>query len=116
MAKQHLNLAKEIQARDFDPLTAHATIVFMRHMFVARRVRMETDHRSFGDLFRDCCEEVGDIDFMEAIYRILTLAMESLEDGTRNCRKTAQEIINAIIEAAFNQNSLSKSGLMSSLS
>ncbi|MFP4032051.1 MAG: hypothetical protein ACLFRG_19220 [Desulfococcaceae bacterium] len=110
-----MKLAKEIQARDFDSLTAHATIVFMRHMFVARRVRMETDHRSFGDLFRACCEEVGDIDFREAIHRILTLAMESLEDGTRHCRKTAQKPINAIIDAAFNQNLLLKIGLMSGL-
>lgn len=112
MAKQHLKLAKEIQVRDFDSLTAHTTIVFMRQMFVAYRVRMETDHRSFGDLFRACCEEVKDIDFMEAIYRILTLAMQSLEDGTRYCRKTAQKFINAIIDAALGQTSLSKSALV----
>ncbi|MFP4387688.1 MAG: hypothetical protein ACLFPR_01910, partial [Desulfococcaceae bacterium] len=62
--------------------------------------RMETDHRSFGDLFRDCCEEARDIDFMEVIY--LTLAMESLEDGTRYCRKTAQKFINAIINGSAN--------------
>jgi hypothetical protein len=116
MAKQHLKLAKEIQVRDYDSLIAHTTIVFMRHLFIAYRVRMETDHRSFGDLFRACCEEVKDIDFMEAIYRILTLAIEALEDGTRYCRKTAQRFINAIIETAFNQTSLSKSGLICGLS
>jgi hypothetical protein len=73
---------------------------------------METDHRSFGDLFRACCEEVKDIDFMEAIYRILTLAMQSLEDGTAYCRKTAQKFIKAIIDAALGQTSLAKSALV----
>jgi hypothetical protein len=63
-------------------------------------------------LFRACCEEVKDIDFMEAIYRILTLAMQSLEDGTTYCRKTAQKFINAIIDAALGQTSLSKSALV----
>ena len=37
---------------------------------------METDHRSFGDLFYACCDEVADISFLEALYRILTLATD----------------------------------------
>ena len=60
MAKQHLKLAKEIQCRDFDALIAHTPIVFMRYMFLAYQRRMETDHRTFGDLFYACCDEVGD--------------------------------------------------------
>ena len=51
MAKQHLKLAKEIQCRDFDALIAHTTIVFMRYLFLAYQCRMETDYRTFGDLF-----------------------------------------------------------------
>ena len=43
MAKQHLKLAKEIQCCDFDALIAHATIVFMRYMFLAYQCRMEKD-------------------------------------------------------------------------
>ena len=35
MAKQHLELVKEIQSRDFDALIAHTSIVFMRYMFLA---------------------------------------------------------------------------------
>jgi hypothetical protein len=67
MAKQHLKLAKEIQCRDFDALIAHTTIVFMRYMFLTYQSRMETDQRSFGDLFYACCEEVADISFMQAL-------------------------------------------------
>ena len=55
MAKQHLKLAKEIQCRDYDALIAHTSIVFMRYMFLAYQCRIETDHRTFGDLFYCCC-------------------------------------------------------------
>jgi len=67
MAKQHLKLAKEIQSRDFDALIAHTTIVFMRYMFLAYRCRLETDERTFGDLFYACCDELRDISFVEAL-------------------------------------------------
>lgn len=78
MVKQHLKLAKEIQCRDFDALIAHTSIVFMRYMFLAYQCRIETDHRTFGDLFYACCDEIADISFIEALYRILTLAGERL--------------------------------------
>ena len=87
MAKQHLKLAKEIQCRDFDALIAHTTIVFMRYMFLAYQCRMETDHRTFGDLFYACCEEVADISFMEALYRILTLAADQLSNRVPFAKK-----------------------------
>lgn len=78
MAKQHLKPAKEIQCRDFDALIAHTTIVFMRYMFPAYQCRMQTDRRTFGDLFHACCDEVADISFLEALYRILTPATDRL--------------------------------------
>jgi hypothetical protein len=34
---------------------AHTTIVFMRYMFLAYQCRMETDYRTFGDLFYGGC-------------------------------------------------------------
>jgi len=79
MAKQHLKLAKEIQCRDFDALIAHTSFVFMRYMFLSYQCRMETDDRSFGDLFYACCDEVKDISFIEALFRILTLACDRVK-------------------------------------
>jgi hypothetical protein len=109
MAKQHLKLAKEIQCRDFDALIAHTSIVFMRYMFLAYQCRMETDHRTFGDLFYACCDEMADISFIEALYRILTLAGERLREIGSYCEKTASVIFDAIIENALKYVSLSKS-------
>ena len=97
MAKQHLKLAKEIQCRDFDALIAHTSIVFMRYMFLAYQCRIETDHRSFGDLFYYCCDEVSDISFIEALYRILIMATKHLKDLGTFCEKTASAFFDAIM-------------------
>jgi len=111
MAKQHLKLAKEIQCRDFDALIAHTSIVFMRYMFLAYQCRMETDHRSFGDLFYACCDEVADISFMQALYRILTLAADQLKQLGAFCEKTAAAFFDAIMETALQCVGLSKNKL-----
>ena len=112
MAKQHLKLVKEVQCRDFDMLIAHTTIVFMRYMFIAYRVRMETDHRSFGDLFYACCQELDDISFVQALHRILTLAAEQLRQMGMFCEKTAMTFFDTVMAAALKYVNLSKSRLI----
>jgi hypothetical protein len=111
MAKQHLKLAKEIQCRDFDALIAHTSIVFMRYMFLAYQCRIETDHRTFGDLFYYCCDEVSDISFIEALYRILTLAADQLRTIGNYCEKTASSFFDAIMNTALQYVGLSKNNL-----
>jgi hypothetical protein len=108
MAKQHLKLAKEIQCRDYDALIAHTSIVFMRYMFLAYQCRIETDQRTFGDLFYACCEEMADISFIEALYRILTLAGERLREIGSYCEKTASALLESIMETALHCVGLSK--------
>jgi len=101
MAKQHLKLAKEIQCRDFDALVAHTSIVFMRYMFLTYQNRIETDHRTFGELFYACCEEVSDISFIESLYRIMTLAGNRIKSFGSYCEKTAGAFFDAIMETAL---------------
>ncbi len=111
MAKQHLKLAKEIQCRDFDALIAHTSIVFMRYMFLAYQCRMKTDHSTFGELFYACCDEVADISFMQAIYRILTLAVDRLKRLDAFCEKTATAFFDAVMNSALQCVGLSKNNL-----
>ena len=101
MAKQHLKLAKEMQCRDYDAFVAHTTIVFMRYMFLAYQNRIETDNRTFGELFYACCQEVSDISFVEALYRIMTLAGDRVKTLGSYCEKTASAFFDAIMEAAL---------------
>jgi len=111
MAKQHLKLAKEIQCRDYDALIAHTSIVFMRYMFLSYQCRVETDHKTFGDLFYFCCDEVKDISFIEALYRILTLAADQLKTVGHFCEKTASAFFDAVIDTALTCVGLSKNNL-----
>lgn len=111
MAKQHLKLAKETQCRDYDALVAHTSIVFMRYMFLAYQCRIETDHKTFGDHFYCCCDEVNDISFIEALYRILSLAANQLKNIGSFCEKTASAFIDAIMDTALQCVGLSKNNL-----
>ncbi len=114
MAKQYLKLVKEIQGGDFDMFIAHTTIVFMRYMFIAYRMRTTTDHRSFGDLFYACCKELDDIGFVEALHRIMTLAVEQLRQMGTFCEKTAAAFFDTIITTALKHVNLSKNKLITS--
>ena len=102
MIKQHLRLAKEIQCRDFDALIGHTSIVFMRYMFLAYHCRMSTDHRSFGDLFYACCEEIRDITFLEALMRILELAADRMRCIGTYWQKTFDAFFYMAMDVALN--------------
>jgi hypothetical protein len=100
MAKQHLNLSKEIQCRDYDALIAHTSIVFLRYMFLSFECRLSSDKRTFGDLFYACCEEMRDLTYMESLMRILTLAIDNLRKLGTFCEKTCQAIFYAVVRNA----------------
>ena len=108
MAKQHLKPVKEIQSRDFDALIAHTSIVFMRYMFLAYQCRVLTDHRSFGDLFHECCQEMHDISFMEALIRILSMVTERMRQLGDFCEKTFHAFYYAAMDAAITCFGMSK--------
>jgi len=108
MAKQHLRLAKEIQSRDYDALIAHTSIVFLRHMFIVYQNRITTDQRTFGDLFYACCDELEDISFLQALYRLLTLAVSRIQKIGTFCEETVHSFFDAIIQAALESVNMSK--------
>ena len=102
MIKQHLSLAKEIQCRDYDALIGHTSIVFMRYMFLAYHCRLSSDHRSFGDLFHACCEEIRDISFVEALLRILSATENRMKAIGAMCQRTIESFFYVAMEVALN--------------
>lgn len=100
MAKQHLKLVKEIQARDFDSLVAHTSIVFMRYQFLAYEQRIRTDSRTFGQLFYCVYEEMADITFLESLQRILTMAIDKLRKAGEFSEKIYRELIDVVMGQA----------------
>jgi hypothetical protein len=73
-AKQFLGLEKGCQARDFDALIAHATIVLMRYIILSVEQRRNDDPRTLGLLFHACCEEMRDLSYLESLARVLEMA------------------------------------------
>lgn len=109
MAKQHLKLSKEIQARDFDSLIAHTSIVFMRYQFLSYEQRMRTDCRTFGDMFYACCDELGDITLFEALRRLVTVAIDSLRKAGEFAEAEYRKLIDAVLGEAMVSLGLGKS-------
>ena len=97
MAKHHLNLEREVQLRDYDGLVAHTSLVFTRYMFLALQQRFHDDPRSIGSLFYACCDEIQDLTLLEALHRILTLAMETV----RKSGEFAEAVISAMLDAVM---------------
>ncbi|MBU3146999.1 transposase, partial [Clostridium sp. CF012] len=73
MNKSFLSLAKEFQGRSYNSMVAHTTIVFTRYIMLSMQSRNNEDLRTIGGLFFNCCDELQDIQFFEAIQVILSL-------------------------------------------
>ena len=95
MLKQHLQLEKETQLRDYDGLIGHVTVVMIRYIFLSFRQRLHTDHRTAGSLFHACCEEVKDLTLLEAMQRLMTLVIDKI----RSTGELAEDVINKMIDA-----------------
>jgi hypothetical protein len=108
MSKQHLGLEKGIQTRDFDSQIAHTSIVMVRYMFLALEQRRQDDPRTFGALFRACCEEMQDLSFMMALQRILELAIAKLQAAGDFVEEIYQTLISAIFGTAIDFFGLNK--------
>ena len=100
-AKQQLDLKKGCQARDFDALIAHTTIVMLRYMFLALEQRRHDDPRTLGLLFHACCDEVRDLEYLEALQRILTLAMLNLQENKYVAEEICQAIMTEVLQQAL---------------
>jgi hypothetical protein len=96
IAKQHLKLVKEIQARDFDSLVAHTSIVFVRYQFLA----YEQHIRTFGQLFYSVYEEMADIAILESLERILTMAIEKLRKAGEFSEKIYRKLNDVVMGQA----------------
>jgi hypothetical protein len=95
MLKQHLNLEKEAQLRDYDGIVGHTTIVMMRYIFLAVEQRCHDDQRTIGGLFFACSKEIRDLSLIEALQRLLALVL----DKVRSSGTFAEDVVIAMIDA-----------------
>jgi hypothetical protein len=101
MEKQYLDLVKGVQIRDFDGLIAYTTIAMMRYTFLSYEQRLHDDPRTFGELFYAYCDEIKDLSVLEALQRILTLAIHKLRNNMELSEQIVQEMLEAFMGAAL---------------
>jgi hypothetical protein len=97
MLKHYLNLERETQLRDFDGIIGHITIVMSRYVFLAFEQRCHDDPRTLGSLFYACSEEQQDLSLVEAMHRLLSLAL----DKVRAAGIIAEDAVLAIVDAVM---------------
>ena len=95
MMKHHLNLEKETQLRDYDGIIGHTTIAMVRYIFLAIEQRCHDDPRTIGSLFFACSGEIKDLSLLDALQRLLALAL----DKVRTAGEFAEDVIVAMVDA-----------------
>jgi len=108
MEKQYLDLVKGVQIRDFDGLIAYTTIAMMRYIFLSYEQRLHDDPRTFGELFHACCDEIKDLSLLEALQRIITLAVCKLRNIKELSENIVQEMLDALMGAVMELFNLKK--------
>ena len=98
MLKHYLNLERETQLRDYDGIIGHVTIVMSRYIFLAFEQRCHDDPRTLGSLFFACSSEMEDLNLVEAMQRILSLAMEKI----RSIGIVTEDVALALVDSIMN--------------
>jgi len=84
-SKSLLKLCDEFQTRNYDSAVAHTAIVFTRYTLLEWLRRQNNDPKTYGGLFFELCDDVQDIDLIEALTSLMTLFIEIINDrGTEN--------------------------------
>jgi hypothetical protein len=98
--KSHLRLAKEIQAKSYDALISHTTIVFTRYLVLACQQRQAVDERTLDGIFRECIQELKDLTLVEAINRLIAFVQEKLSQQWEVGEKLLTQLIDDLMDAA----------------
>lgn len=69
-----------LQPGSYDALVAHTTVVFSRYSLLAVDQRRATDDRTAGGIFYDCCDELADLRFSQALGLLLKLLRQTLSN------------------------------------
>ena len=93
--KQHLNLEKEAQLRDYDGIVGHTTIVMMRYIFRRLSNAAMTIREPLAAYSSPAAKTTRDLSLIEALQRLLALVL----DKVRSSGTFAEDVVIAMIDA-----------------
>ena len=99
MCKSYLALAKESQGRSYDAQVAATSIVFLRYMMIAESVRIAHDEKTWGEIFFRFCDEVKDIEYVNAVKLLINTMIDVLRQTPVLTDSQAQQLIDQFLEA-----------------
>ena len=100
MMKHYLKLERETQLRDYDGMVAHITIAMSRYIFLSFEQRSHDDPRTLGSLFFACSDEMEDLSFIDALQRILSLAIAKIRSAGVVAEDIALSLVDSIMSVA----------------
>ncbi|WP_164828519.1 transposase, partial [Streptococcus sp. DD11] len=99
MCKQYLRLTR-CQSLSYDELFGYTTGVCLAYSMIAYQGRLDTDQRSFGDLFFIMGREIEDLSFRQALHYLLQLFMEKLEETGLLTDKVLESLVDTFLDQA----------------
>ena len=99
MCKSYLALGKESQGRSYEAQIAATSIVFLRYMMITESVRLEQDDKTWGEIFFRFCDEIKNIEYMEAVKLLINTMVDILRQTPILTETQAQQLINHLIDA-----------------
>lgn len=99
MCKSYLALGKESQGRSYDAQVAATSIVFLRYMMIAESVRLTHDEKTWGEIFFRFCDEVKDIEYVNAVKLLINTMVDVLRQSPVLTDAQAQQLIDQFMDA-----------------
>ena len=82
-------------------MVAHITIAMSRYIFLAFEQRCHDDPRTLGSLFFACSDEMKDLSLVEALQRLLSLAMEKIKSIGIVTEDVALALVDSVMSIAI---------------
>ena len=79
-SKSLFKLGKEVQSRSYNANICHTTIVFTRYILLEWIRRNENDPKTYGILFFDMCDDIQDMELVDAFKSLMKLFVEIAND------------------------------------
>ena len=98
MCKSYLKLGKESRTMSYDAMTAHVSIVLARYMLLSLEQRRKVDKRSIGELFYVSCDELQDLQYMDALIMVLKKLVSMITEKWLFLEKELNAMLDSFLE------------------
>ena len=82
----------------YDAMTAHVSIVLARYMLLSLEQRRKVDKRSIGELFYVSCDELQDLQYMDALIMVLKKLVSMITEKWISLEKELNAMLDSFLE------------------